>query len=48
VGQHDWVVVDVNDPCLGGDRLGDLVEVGAGGDAGADVEELADAGLLAR
>src|SRR5690606_5169713 len=41
VGQHDGVVVAVDDPRVGGDALGDLVEVGLGGDAGADVEELA-------
>src|SRR5215213_1566287 len=40
--QHDRVVVDVDDPGGRVDRLDDLVDVGAGRDAGADVEELSD------
>src|SRR6185437_4366282 len=36
------VVVDVDDPGGGRDRLGDLVGVARGGNAGPDVEELAD------
>ncbi|CAM5304490.1 hypothetical protein SHIRM173S_05750 [Streptomyces hirsutus] len=40
VGQHDRVVVAVDDARVGCDLLGDLVEVRFGGDAGADVEEL--------
>jgi hypothetical protein len=40
VGQHDRVVVAVDDPGLGRDLLGDLVQVRLGGDAGADVQEL--------
>jgi len=45
VGQDDGVVVHVDDPGLRGDGLGDLVGVARRGYAGADVEELADAGL---
>jgi hypothetical protein len=45
VGQHDRVVVHVDDPRLRGQLLGDLVDVARGRDAGPDVEELADAGL---
>jgi hypothetical protein len=40
------VVVDVDDPAVRRDRLGDLVGVALGGQAGPDVEELAQAGLL--
>jgi hypothetical protein len=39
------VVVDVHDPGLRSDRLGDLVGVVRRGNAGADVEELAYSGL---
>src|SRR5690348_5088048 len=39
------VVVHVDDPGLRRDRLGDLVGVARGRDAGADVEELADPGF---
>jgi hypothetical protein len=46
VGEDDRVVVDVDDPRVGGGLLGDLVRVVRRGDAGADVEELADPGLL--
>jgi hypothetical protein len=45
VGQHDGVVVDVDDAALRRNRLGDFVGVVGGGQAGADVEELADPGL---
>ena len=45
VAQDDRVVVDVDDPGLRRDRLGDLVDVAAGRHAGADVEELTQAGL---
>ena len=45
VGEDQRVVVDVDDPGVGGDPLGDLVGVVRGGQAGADVEELPDAGL---
>ncbi len=45
VDQYDRVVVGVDNARLGRDRLGDLVDVRRCGDAGADVEELADAGL---
>src|SRR5262249_11996996 len=38
-------VVRVDHARTGGDVLGDLVDVVLGGDSGADVEELADAGL---
>jgi len=43
VGKDDRVLVDVDDPGLGRDGLGDLVGVACGGDVGADVEELPDA-----
>jgi hypothetical protein len=45
VRQHDRIVVDVHDPRLRRDRLGDLVGVLHGGQAGADVEELANPGF---
>src|SRR5690606_27154672 len=38
--QHQRVVVDVDDPGLGRDGLGDLVGVVGGGQPGADVQEL--------
>jgi hypothetical protein len=40
--QHEWVVVDVDDAGLRGDRLSDLMRVVGGRQAAADVEELAD------
>jgi hypothetical protein len=40
VGEHDRVVVAVDDPGVGRDPLGDLVQVRLGGYAGADVQEL--------
>jgi hypothetical protein len=43
VGEDDRVVVDVDDPGLRRDGLGDLVGIARGGNAGADVEELPDA-----
>ena len=45
VGQHHRVVVDVDHAAAGRDVLRDLVGVVRGRDAGADVEELADARL---
>ena len=45
VQQDDRVVVDVDHPGIRGFPLGHLVRVVAGGDPGADVQELADAGL---
>jgi pimeloyl-ACP methyl ester carboxylesterase len=45
VCQHDGVVVDVDDPALRRDRLGDLVHVGVGRQPGTDVEELPDSRL---
>src|SRR6202041_3433411 len=45
VGQDDRVVIHVDDPGFGRDGLGYLVDVVVGRHAGADVEELADAGL---
>jgi hypothetical protein len=45
VRHGDLVAVHVDDPCAGRGRLGDLVDVLLGGDAGTDVEELPDAGL---
>jgi hypothetical protein len=41
VREHDGVVVHVHDPGLRAGLLRDLVHVGRGGDAGADVEEAA-------
>jgi hypothetical protein len=43
--QDHRVVIDVGDPRLGGNGLGDLMGVTRRGDAGADVEELADSPL---
>jgi hypothetical protein len=43
--EHDRVVVRVHDPRLRRDPLCDLMEVGFGGDARPDVQELAQAGL---
>jgi hypothetical protein len=40
-GDHDRVVVGVNDSGLRRDRLDDLVQVRPGGNAGTDVEKLA-------
>ena len=45
VGEHDGVVVGVDHTGLRGDALCDLVGVLFGRDPGADLEELADAGL---
>ncbi len=45
VGEDQRVVVDVDHPALGGHALGELVGVVDGGQARADVEELADAGV---
>ena len=45
VGEHDRVVVHVDDPAVRRDPLGDLMGVLRGGQAGADVEELADSRL---
>ena len=42
VGEHERVVVDVDDPGGRGDALRDLVHVVRGRQAGADVEELRD------
>jgi len=42
---RDGVEVDADDPRVGGGVLDGLVGVAAGGDAAAEVEELADAGL---
>jgi hypothetical protein len=42
MGQYQGIVVDIDDPGVGGDPLGDLVGVVGGGQAGADVQELAD------
>ncbi len=42
----DLVVVDIDDPGAGGDLLGHLMDVPLGGQAGADVDELPDAGLV--
>src|SRR6266571_1717196 len=42
VHQHERIVVDVDDARFRGDRLGDLVGVVGGRQAGADVQELAD------
>jgi hypothetical protein len=45
VDQDEGVFIDVDDPGLRDQPLGDLVGVVGGGQAGADVEELADARL---
>ena len=45
VRQHHRVVVDVDDPGLRAGLQGDLVRVAGGGQAGADVDDLPDAGL---
>ena len=45
MGQHDRVVVDVDDARLRGDLLRDLVHVARRGQPGPDVDELADADL---
>jgi hypothetical protein len=45
VRHHHRVVVHVHDPGVGGDLLGDLVDVAPGRQAAAEVDELADAGL---
>jgi hypothetical protein len=42
VGEHDGVVIDVDDPRVRRDRLGDLVGVVRRRNAGADIEELPD------
>jgi hypothetical protein len=46
VGEHHGVVVDVDDAGFGCGGLGDAVDVVRVGDAGADVEELANACAL--
>ena len=43
--QHQWVVIDIDDAAVRRDGLGDLMSVLGCGQAGADVEELADAAL---
>ncbi|GHD17180.1 hypothetical protein GCM10007147_06060 [Nocardiopsis kunsanensis] len=48
VGEHERVVVDVDDAGLGCDGLGGLVGVVVGGQPGPHVQELADPGLTAR
>jgi hypothetical protein len=45
VREHDGVVIDIDDPGLGSDRLGDLMGVVRRRQPGADVEKLADARL---
>ena len=45
VGEHDRVVVHVDDPGRRVDPLGDLMGVVGRRDAGPDVEELVDPGL---
>ena len=40
VREHDGIVVHVHHPGVGRDRLGDLMGVPCGGDAGPDVQEL--------
>ena len=46
LGHGDRVAVGVQHPRVRRDQLGDLVHVARGRDAGADVDELADARLL--
>jgi hypothetical protein len=43
VCEHDWIVVGVDDPAVRPYLLHDLMEVGLGGNARADVQELGDA-----
>ena len=45
MSEDDRIVIHVDNPGLRGDRLGDLVGVARGGNAGADVEELPDSRL---
>ena len=45
---HDRVVVHVDDPHIGGGLLRDLVDVPGRRDAGADVDDLADARVRTR
>lgn len=45
MGAYDWVVVDIQHPGVWCDRVGDLVGVALGRNAGADVDELSDAAL---
>jgi hypothetical protein len=45
VAEHDRVIVDVHDPGVRGDLLGDLVGVLRGRQAGAQVKKLLDPGL---
>jgi hypothetical protein len=45
VAEDDGIVVDIDDPAFRGSRLRDLVHVVGRGQAGADVQELADARL---
>jgi hypothetical protein len=46
--QHDRVVVHIHHPGVGCHRLRNLVHVGTGGNAGADVQELPDPASAAR
>jgi hypothetical protein len=46
MGEHNWVVVGIDDPAFRRDGLGDLMGVARGRDAGADVEELPDASFF--
>jgi hypothetical protein len=48
MGQDPRVVVHIDHPDLGGDPLGHLVGVVGGGQAGADVQELADPNLTSQ
>jgi hypothetical protein len=43
--QHDRIPVHIDDPRLGGNALGDLVNVILLGHPGSDVEELPDPGF---
>jgi hypothetical protein len=40
MAEHHWIVVDIDDPCLGGGALRDLVGVVRRRQAATDVEEL--------
>jgi hypothetical protein len=42
VQEHDWVIVDVDDPAGRRRALGDLMRVAGGRDPRADVSELPD------
>jgi hypothetical protein len=46
MGQDGYIIIDVDDPALGGAGLRDFVDVASGRQARADVKELADSLFL--